>query len=175
MKISNKELKGHRMSDEADAPDAAPEKRSKMPLVIGLVLAIAGGGGGFFAVQTGMIGGVGDHASDTHVAEPAGPNALTVSFVAIDPLVISLPSSNGRDHLRFAAQLEVPPQYVAEVEAIKPRIVDVLNGYLRAVELAELEDPTTLVRLRGQMLRRVQVVAGDGRILDLLIMEFVLS
>jgi flagellar FliL protein len=29
--------------------------------------------------------------------------------------------------------------------------------------------------LRAQMLRRVQIVAGEGRIRDLLIMEFVLS
>ncbi len=75
----------------------------------------------------------------------------------------------------WPAQLEVAPKYMAEVEAIKPRLVDVLNGYLRAVALSELEDPTALIRLRAQMLRRLQVVAGEGRITDLLIMEFVLS
>ncbi len=164
------------MSAEADVPDEAPKKGSKMPLIIGLVLALAGGGGGFFAVQSGIIGGSGDTKAEADKpAEEATPKELAVSFVALDPLVISLPATGGRDHLRFAAQLEVPPSYVAEIEAIKPRIVDVLNGYLRAVELAELEDPTALMRLRGQMLRRVQVVAGEGRVSDLLIMEFVLS
>lgn len=164
------------MSSSADPVEDAPKKGSKTPLIIGVVLALAGGGGGFFAVQSGFIGG---STEDTHEAESAHTTqevtALAVSFVAIDPLIISLPSAGGRDHLRFAAQLEVNPAYVAEVEAIKPRIVDVLNGYLRAVELAELEDPTALMRLRGQMLRRVQIVAGEGRINDLLIMEFVLS
>lgn len=164
------------MSTPADPPEEAPKKGSKMPLIIGLVLAVAGGGGGFFAVQSGLLGGGGEAAevAEEPEAEPSSPSEA-VAFVAIDPLVISLPSSGGRDHLRFAAQLEVSPDYVAEIEAIKPRIVDVLNGYLRAVELSELEDPTALMRLRGQMLRRVQVVAGDGRIKDLLIMEFVLS
>ncbi len=164
------------MTDDPDAPEEPPKKGSKMPLIIGLVLAIAGGGGGFFAAQSGLLSGDADNSAtaETH-SEEASPQELSVSFVAIDPLVISLPGTAGRDHLRFAAQLEVPPAYLAEVEAIKPRIVDVLNGYLRAVALSELEDPTALMRLRGQMLRRVQVVAGNGRVNDLLIMEFVLS
>ncbi len=163
------------MTADADVPEEAPKKGSKLPLIIGLVLALLGGGGGFFAAQSGMIGGSAENAQDASADDKPEPKELNVSFVAIDPLVISLPGNGGRDHLRFSAQLEVAPDDVAAVEAIKPRIIDVLNGYLRAVELLELEDPTALVRLRGQMLRRVQVVAGEGRIKDLLIMEFVLS
>lgn len=162
------------MSAVADPDADRPRKSSKKPLFIGLILALLGGGGGFFAVQSGLLAG-----GDTTASEPnrpvAAPAALTVGFVALDPLIISLPTTNGRDHLRFSAQLEVPLAHTAEVEAIKPRIVDVLNGYLRAVDLAELENPAALARMRSQMLRRVQVVAGDGRISDLLIMEFVLS
>lgn len=164
------------MTADADSAGAGQKKGSKLPLLLGLVFAALGGGGGFFAAQSGLLNvsqGTehSDTASDSHAASPE----LAVSFVALDPLVISLPGTGGRDHLRFAAQLEVPPAYAAEVEAIKPRIVDVLNGYLRAVDLAELEDPAALGRLRAQMLRRVQVVTGAERVNDLLIMEFVLS
>lgn len=163
------------MTAVADPEDAVPAKKSKLPLIVGLALAIAGGGGGFFAVKSGVIGGSSTDSSvkDTH-ADPITPTA-EVAFVPLDPLVISLPGNGSRVHLRFAAQLEVAPAYVAEVEAIKPRIVDVLNGYLRAVEISELEDPTALMRLRAQMLRRVQIVTGEGRVRDLLIMEFVLN
>ena len=56
-----------------------------------------------------------------------------------------------------------------------PPIIDVLNGYLRALEVTDIEDPAALTRLRSQMLRRAQVVAGPERINDLLIMEFVLN
>ena len=56
-----------------------------------------------------------------------------------------------------------------------PRILDVLNTYLRAVEVRDLEQPASLARLRAQMLRRVQVVTGEGRVRDLLITEFVLN
>lgn len=164
------------MDKPAEPVSDKPKKASKIPLIAGVLLAVLGGGGGFFAVSTGLLLGpkaAPDAANQTDAA--ADPPPLSVAFVALDTLVISLPATNGRDHLRFAAQLEVPPNYVAEVTALKPRIVDVLNGYLRAVALAELEDPTALARMRSQMLRRVQVVAGDGRVNDLLIMEFVLS
>ena len=42
-----------------DTGEDAPKKRSKMPLILGLVFAILGGGGGFMAVQMGLIGGAG--------------------------------------------------------------------------------------------------------------------
>jgi flagellar FliL protein len=165
------------MTTDADVEQDAPRKASKLPLLLGVVLALLGGGGGFFAVQSGMFGG--DATSEVKEAEAAttaeDAKDVSVAFVPIDPLVISLPGAGGRNYLRFSAQLEVAPTYVAEVEAIKPRIVDVLNGYLRAVEIAALEDPSALVRLRAQMLRRIQVVTGPGRVNDLLIMEFVLS
>lgn len=162
------------MTTAADPDPDRPRKAGKTPLILGLVMAVLGAGGGFFVVQSDLLAG----GSDTTQApnQPyARSAALTVGFVALDPLVISLPATNGRDHLRFSAQLEVPLTHVAEVEAIRPRIVDVLNGYLRAVDLADLENPAALARMRSQMLRRVQVVAGDDRVSDLLIMEFVLS
>lgn len=160
------------MTAVADPPADPPKKASKLPLVLGIVLLLGGGGGGFMAVKTGLIGGA-HEAETTHPEELASLPDL--AFVALDPLVISLPNGGPNRYLKFSAQLEVVPAHMAEVAAIKPRVVDVLNGYLRAVETADLEDPTALMRLRSQMLRRVQVVAGEGRVTDLLIMEFVLN
>jgi len=166
------------MTDTADPTDDAPAKKSKMPMVIGLVLALLGGGGGFFAVSSGLILGSDDTSAEKAEkpkAEPLDTPPLELAFVPLDPLVISVRDESGQAHLRFSAQLEVEQAYMAEVEALKPRIVDVLNGYLRAVSIAEMADPLSLSRLRGQMLRRIQVVTGEGRVKDLLIMEFVLN
>lgn len=165
------------MAETAEVPeelgDDAPKKSSKMPLILGVVFAILGGGGGFMAVQMGLVGGSSEdvHEEVVEVAEEIAP----LAFVPLDTLVVNLPANASARHLLFTAQLEVVPEYAAEVTELTPRIVDVLNGYLRAVEIAELEDPTSLLRLRAQMLRRVQVVVGDGRVKDLLIMEFVLN
>ena len=170
------------MTAITDAEAEAPAKKSKMPLILGLVLALAGGGGGFFVVSSGMIGGgADDHeasadaGADHGATDEHGDAVATVppAFVALEPMVISL--QGAQKYLKFTAQIEVDPAAQAEVVAIQPRIVDVLNGYLRAVDTAELADPAALMRLRAQMLRRVQVVAGADKVRDLLIMEFVLN
>lgn len=165
--------------------EGAPKKKSKLPLIIGLVLLLAGGGGSFFAVYSGMILGGDSHTEaaagekhgdpHTEAGSPGAPALPDIAFVPVDPMVISLPNSATRQHLRFRAELEVPTQYQGDVETLLPRVIDVLNSYLRALELDDLADPAALVRLRSQMLRRVKVVVGDDRVNDLLIMEFVLN
>lgn len=151
-----------------------PKKPSKMPLILGLVALLLGGGGGFYSAWSGLI--LGSESPEIHEEEIAAVGDLPdVAFVALDPMVISLGPDSRSRHLSFRAQLEVPSQYQTDVEHLLPRVVDVLNGYLRAVETKDLESPSALNRLRAQMLRRVQIVAGSGRVSDLLVMEFVLN
>lgn len=162
------------MAEAAAALEEAPKKKSKLPVLIGIVLMLVLGGGGFFATYSGMILGGGEGVGDTHAA---GGDAVAtdIAFVPIDPLIVSLGTSGRARHLRFSSQLEVSKAHQDEVTMLMPRILDVLNGYLRAVEVAELEDPSALIRLRAQMLRRVQIVSGEGRVRDFLVTEFVLN
>lgn len=163
------------MSDDAETQEQEAPKPSKLPLILGLVLALVGGGGGFFAVWSGMVFG----PESEQTAAPAvdqGPEAVPdIAFVEVDQMTVSISPSANNQHLIFRAKLEVPSQYEADVTLLLPRVVDVLNGYLRALEIGDLESPSALTRLRAQMLRRVQVVTGQGRVKDLLIMEFVLN
>ncbi|GAA6180561.1 flagellar basal body-associated FliL family protein [Shimia sp. NS0008-38b] len=164
------------MTDETVETDETPKKASKLPLIIGIVLALAGGGGGFFAVYSGMILGSDSASLEEETVAPKTSDPLPdVSYVGLDPFVVSLTSGGGADYLRFRAQLEVPSDHQEEVERVLPRVVDVLNGYLRALSTADIESPDALVKLRSQMLRRVQIVTGQERVSDLLVMEFVLN
>ena len=159
------------MAEIEDPLDAAPEKKSKLPMIIGFVLALLLGGGGFYATFAGMILAPHDAAKN----QEHGPSALPdIAFVPIDSIVISLGAASKNSQLKMTAQLEVDKAYVADVTLLMPRIVDVLNSYLRAVETAQLEDPAGLITLRAQMLRRIQVVTGEGRVRDLLISEFII-
>jgi len=171
-------MDGAAMADEETPPEGEPAKASKMPLVAGLVLALVGGGGGFYAAWSGMILGGGDADNAQAEAEddmPVKDPFADITFIEVDPLIISVDARPERRLLRFRAQLEVPKTYHDDVKKLLPRVVDVLNSYLRALEVADLEDQAALSRLRAQMLRRVQVVTGQGRVNDFLIMEFVLT
>lgn len=154
---------------EAAGTEIVPErKRAKWPLLVGALLAVILGAGGFYMTFGGHLFAPAPKAS--------GPEPIPdIAFVAIEPMVISLGRGSGSRHLRFRGDLEVARPHEAEVRLLMPRILDVLNGYLRAVEIRDLEDPPVLVQLRAQMLRRVQIVTGEGRVRDLLITEFVVN
>ena len=142
------------------------------PLLIGLVLALALGGGGFYVTFSGLI--LGGRTAESE--EEHGPGPLTgIAFVPLDTIVVSLGPDSGSKHLRFTAQLEVADTAAADVATLTPRILDVINSYLRAIDTASIEDPHAMARLRAQMLRRIQIVTGEGRVRDLLITEFVLN
>ena len=181
--------------DETETDDAPKKKGILMPLLIGLVLAVAAGGGGFWAVTSGPLSGgdSGDSAQDDghggghgsgHGAEEEGsdepverprPELAEVAFVPLDSVVINLGTETNARHLLFTAELEVDPADASEVTHLMPRVMDVINSYLRVVDMQELTDPRTLVRLRAQLLRRIQVVTGDVLVRDLLVTEFVVN
>lgn len=168
--------------DQSAAPEAeegeAPKKGGK-GMLLGIVGAVALGGGGFFAAYSGMlpIGGA-PPASEGAKPEPE-PKAMAasgpVTFLPVDKIVVSLGRSARATHLQFGAQLEIEPGTEEEITNLMPRILDVLNTYLRAVDERELESPSAMLRLRAQMLRRVQIVTGEEKVKDLLVTEFVLN
>ena len=175
------------MTDAAATTTSEVPKGGKKGLLFGMVGAAVLGGAGFSGVWTGLLdpglfagSSGGGHAeasshggSSDHGVE-GGPLA-GIAFVSMDPITISLPPGSSARHLRFTGQLEVDPGRAAAVTQLMPRILDVLNTYLRAVEVRDLEQPASIPRLRAQMLRRIQVVTGEGQVRDLLITEFILN
>lgn len=157
---------------DPETPSAPPKKRrSRLPILLGVLMGLLLGAGGFYASYAGLILSA-EHSATNATTDAAVPS---VAFVALDPIMISLGTAGNNQHLRMTAQLEVPPTQVAEVTHLVPRILDVINTYLRAVEVAQLQDPAALIRIRSHLLRRIQLVTGEGQVNDLLITEFILN
>lgn len=166
------------MSDTTEIdeePEAAPKKSGGKGMIVALVGALVAGGGGFFATYTGMLDGLLGGGSDDGREMDAAMSEAPFMFVPLEPLIISLGPRAKAKMLKFTAQLEVAPEYVESVTAMIPRIQDVLNTFLRAVDEKELQNPGALTLLRAQMLRRIQIVIGEDQVRDLLIVEFILS
>ena len=167
------------VQDLAEAGEGEAKKSGGMGLIIGIVAALLLGGGGFYATYSGLLlGGDAEHSeanAKEKKPEPVMPPIDKIAFVPIEKLVVSLGTKASASHLQFSAELEVAPDNQEEVTTLMPRILDVLNTYLRAVDEQDLESPSAMIRLRAQMLRRVQIVTGEGLVNDLLITEFVLN
>lgn len=167
----------------ADETAEAPEEKKKggmMPMLLALVATIAMGGGGFFVSYSGVFppAPVVEDAKGEDQEETETPELLAlpdVVFVQLDPILVTLAGPGNSRYLRFGAQLEVPSAAQEEVTTLMPRILDILNGYLRALNLEDVQKPTALLTLRAHMLRRVELVVGEGRVHDLLVTEFVVN
>lgn len=158
---------------ETDINDAA--KKSKLPLILGFVLALIGAGGGFMTTRLGLLPFGPTESADQASTAEAPVLTEDVTFVPLDPITITLPPGGDRQLLRISAQLDVAPMHAEQVTKVMPRILDILNTFLRAVQPSDLDAPNALLKLRVQMLHRVQVIAGEGVVRDLLITEFILN
>lgn len=164
-----------------DAGEAPAKKKGGMGgLIIGLVLAIALGAGAAFAVMSGLVpipGGEetaeadGEHHGEK---EAEAAHAPAPSFVALDPLTVTIGQSGAPRQLRIALTIETSEPYLHSVEEVRPRILDALNTLLRAVSESDLAEPWSLDRLRAQMLRRIRIATDPTAIQDLLITEYVI-
>ena len=175
-----------------DTPDPAvegeeePPKKKSKAMLFGLIGAVLLGGGAFYGVYSGMIplpfGEDPPKEEQAHAEEAEGetdefknPATADAAFVPMQEMVISLGPDSRARHLKVSVSIEVEPGAEEGVSKISPRIADVLNTYLRAVDERDLESPRAMMRMRAQMLRRVRLVSPPGTVRDVLIQEFVLN
>lgn len=159
------------MSDSPAIADSQekPRKRSRFPLIAGVLGAILMGGGGFYAAFTGLVPDL------WPPQQTAPPVDMDFAYIPLDDITISLASPATARFLRFSGQIEVATLSEAHMTRLHPRFLDVVNTYLRAIDPQDLSEPAALLRIRAQILRRFQVIAGDGHIRDFLITEFILN
>ena len=180
----------------------ARRKGGAKGLVLVAVLALALGGGGFYATWSGLVslGGGGAAGGDPAAAEgdadaadggaaasegDGGAHAVDAAgaagaapgqtYLTLPPIAVSIGAGGADRQLRMQAILDVAPGHEAVVAALEPRIRDSLLGYLRALDPSVLSEPTALLRVRSQMLRRARMIAGDDAVGDLLVTDFVLN
>lgn len=75
-------------------------------------------------------------------------------FLEIEPIKISLGGVAKGRQLIFEGYIEVNSENDEDVRKVMPRIMDSLNTYLRAIEYSDIDEPSSLIRLRLHMLRR---------------------
>lgn len=148
---------------------AAPARKRGRTWMIAAPVLLLLGAGGFAATYAGPFARSPEAGAANHEPVPHAPG-----FLELDPLTITVGGAGGVRQLRFRGVLELGGAS-AGVGPLMPRILDVMAGYLRALPLSTLEDPTALLRIRSQLLRRVQLLCGPEAVADLLILDFVIA
>lgn len=157
------------MADSPAPPAPPPTRRQimrRLPMLLALLAIL--GGGGFHVAYSGLL-------ADWLARRPGGDGGGDIAFVPLEPLVVNLAVPGRSRHLRIAATIETTRAHHHEVARLLPRILDVMNGYLQALEPTRIEEEGALVRIRQHLLRRLQMITGAGQVSDLLITEFVIN
>lgn len=92
-----------------------------------------------------------------------------------EAIVVSIRPSGRVRYLKLSIAVETTIESEAAFVENDRRIRDALNTYLRAVEVATLEDPASLGRIRAQLARRIEFVVAPAPVDAVLITDFILS
>jgi flagellar FliL protein len=163
-----------------NAEGAAPKKgllgklKSKKMLMIAvpaLVLLLAGAGGGayFFLFRK--------DASKEAKAEDMPLTPPTVAFSDLDKLTVNIQGADATPaYLQLSVSLELDNDLEKKaMEALMPRVKDQFQAYLRELRLEDLKGSAGVLRLKQELLRRVNVAAAPYHVRDVLLKEMLVQ
>lgn len=148
----------------------------KLLIIVAAALLLVLGGGGaalYFFVFSG-----GDAKAKTAANGPEFPaTPPQVAYDDIPDLIVNIQSGDGTPvYLKLSLSLEL---YTAEekagIDALKPRIIDQFQGYLRELRADDLKGSAGIMRIKEELLRRTNVAAAPYKVRDVLLKEMIIQ
>jgi flagellar FliL protein len=149
----------------------------KIVAIAGIVLVLGGGGAAFYFF--GMSSGKpADEASTESVKTEADklPPAQAAFFDIPDIIVnIQTPDSTPA-YLKLSVALELEKaEAKAAIEPVLPRITDQFQTYLRELRVEDIRGSAGVMRLKEELLRRVNLAAAPTPVRDVLLKEMIVQ
>jgi flagellar FliL protein len=156
-------------------PPKSDEKGGKGKLIliaVPVVLVLAVAGLWFSGILPHLLG-MDKHAAQT--AEAAKP--VPPSYVDVPEMVANLNSNLRKpSFIKLTARIEVPsPADVEKVKAAMPRVVDLMQTYLREMRPEELRGSAGTYRLREELLVRAAAAAAPAKVSDVLFTQMLVQ
>jgi len=165
--------------DEAGDDGEAPSGKKKIAgkklvlfVVLPLLLVLIGGG----AAAYFLLAGGGDEAAAKAAEEEAAKEPVMV-FYDLPEMLVNLDTGGKRaSYLKIRVALELEAQEdVAKLETVLPRVVDNFQVYLRELRHEDLRGSAGLMRLKEELLIRVNIASGTIPIKDVLFKEMLVQ
>lgn len=151
---------------------------SKKMLMFGapalLVVLLGIGAGTYFM----FFSGHGEEADKlAEAAEPAPVTPPEVAFYDVPNILVNIQSPDGAPaYLKISLSLELNnEEEKAGVEALKDRMVDQFQSYLRELRMDDLKGSAGIARVKEELLRRVNVAAAPYHVRDVLLQEMIVQ
>jgi flagellar FliL protein len=140
----------------------------------GLLVVLLGGGAGlyFFVFSTPKI-----DPTKVASAEAVPVTPPQVAFYDVPDIIVNIQSADGSPaYLKLGTSLELnTADEKAGMTALMPRIVDQFQGYLRELRIDDLKGSAGVLRLKEELLRRINVAAAPYHVRDVLLKEMIVQ
>src|SRR5262249_52964274 len=138
-----------------------------------LFAVLAGSGAGLYFFMLSAP----EADAGTRTAEAAPVTPPQVAFYDVPDIITNLQSSDGNPvYLKLSTSLELDnAEEKAGLAAVMPRVVDQFQGYLRELRIDDLKGSAGVIRLKEELLRRINVAAAPYRVRDVLLKEMLVQ
>jgi flagellar FliL protein len=138
---------------------------------IGTLVLLLGGGGAYFFFSGS------DKKDGTAVAEALPETPPNITFYDMPDIIVNIQSADATPaYLKLSVSLELDSaEEKAGIDALKPRIVDQFQGYLRELRVDDLKGSAGVVRLKEELLRRINASAAPYRVRDVLLKQMIVQ
>lgn len=177
--MSDEDVQEEGAEGAEDGEEPKKKKLSGKKLVLFIVLPVLLlGGGGAGVMMSGILGGDEEELAEAEAVEEEVEETPTeVVFYDLPEMLVNL-NSDGRQSsfLKIQVSLELDnPEAVPTIEAVLPRIVDNFQVYLRELRPDELSGTKGMVRLKEELLVRVNGAVEPTKVYDILFKEILVQ
>jgi flagellar protein FliL len=168
---------------DGDAAEGAP-KQGFVKKLLGNRLILFGGAG---ALALLLLGGgayfffFSGSAKPTELAagapEPLPVTPPNITFYDVPDIIVNIQGADAAPaYLKLSVSLELDgPEEEAGLKALMPRVVDQFQGYLRELRMDDLKGSAGVVRLKEELLRRINASAAPYRVRDVLLKQMIVQ
>ncbi len=139
-----------------------------------LVLVLGLGAGAYFLFFSGSSD---DHKTKMAAGATAPLVAPQVAFFDMPDIVVNIQTADGTPaYLKLSVSLELDAaDEKPGLQALMPRIVDQFQSYLRELRVDDLRGSAGVMRLKEELLRRINVAAAPFAVRDVLLKEMIVQ
>lgn len=157
--------------DDDESGGGGGGKKKLIFVVLGLLLLGGGGAGVYFS------GILGDEPKESEQAAAPPPPPEETIFYDLPDMLVNIDSAGGRpSYLKIRASLELSADTdTVEVKALRPRIVDKFQVYLRELRLDDLKGGAGFDLLRKEIRLRVNAAIAPIEVKDVLFRDLLIQ
>jgi flagellar FliL protein len=161
---------------------ANPLKILKLPrklqlIAVGGLLVVLGGGGAAYYFLTPKPKTPDEAALASVQTQAANLPAATAAFFDIPDIIVNIQTPDSAPaFLKLSVSLELDKaESKAAIEPVLPRIIDQFQTYLRELRVEDIRGSAGVMRLKEELLRRVNLAVAPTPVHDVLLKEMIIQ